>query len=85
MARNSDRDSTIVYNVLGLADGAEKAVKTERCHLGHLGITMLKGLAAMVARLALVYGTSEHFSNCSQANRFSLLIEHLTLGIYSCS
>lgn len=28
--RNSDRESTIVYNVLGLADGAEKVTKTER-------------------------------------------------------
>eukprot|EP00435_Cladocopium_sp_Y103_P070833 s180_g36.t1 len=28
--RNSDRESTIVYNVLGLADGAEKVAKTER-------------------------------------------------------
>lgn len=34
IARNSDRESTIVYNVLGLADGAEKVTKTERCPAG---------------------------------------------------
>jgi hypothetical protein len=53
IARNSDRESTIVYNVLGLADGAEKVTKTERCP------GCRAGPGGLAERL--------HFSNCANS------------------